>query len=115
MAPDDTTCKRCGTCKKPIAFATGYYACSVSTCNRRSALFAFYSVDCWDAHVPMRRHRDAWANETMAPADTDWAREQERKVRGIIVGSPFGSSDAAAAAAPAVPRHPETSSSKSRG
>jgi len=76
-----------------------HYACSVSTCNRRSALFAFCSVDCWDAHVPVMRHRDAWANEATAPTAAEWAREQEREPRRIIVGSASGSSDAVAAAA----------------
>ncbi len=87
---DDTTWKRCSTCKQPIAFASGYFACSVSTCNRRSALFAFCSVGCWDAHVPVMRHRDAWANEATAPTHAEWAREQERErePRRIVVGSP---------------------------
>ena len=100
MTPDDTTWKRCSTCKKPIAFAAAYYACSVSTCNRHSALFAFCSVDCWDAHVPVMRHRDAWANEATAPTAAEWARQQEheREPRRIVVGGPAGASDSGAAA-----------------
>jgi hypothetical protein len=73
---DETTWKRCSTCKKPIAFASPYYACSVSTCNRKSALFAFCSVACWDGHVPVMRHRDAWAEEETAPTAAEWARQQ---------------------------------------
>ncbi len=98
MTTDDTTWKRCSTCKKPIAFAAGYYACSVSTCNRRGALFAFCSVDCWDGHVPVMRHRDAWANEATAPTAAEWAREQEHEPRRIVVGSTSGASHAAGAA-----------------
>jgi hypothetical protein len=76
MTTDETTWRRCSTCKKPIAFASGYYACSVSTCNRKSALFAFCSVACWDGHVPVMRHRDAWAEEQTAPTAAEWARQQ---------------------------------------
>jgi hypothetical protein len=77
MTSEETTWKRCSTCKKPIAFASGYYACNVSTCNRRAALFVFCSVACWDGHVPVMRHRDAWAVEETAPTAAAWARQQE--------------------------------------
>jgi hypothetical protein len=69
--------KRCSTCKKEIPFQATYWACNVSTCNRqpRTAL-AFCSVGCWDAHVPMLRHRDAWAEEQRAPRREVWERQQ---------------------------------------
>src|SRR5262249_43657430 len=54
-------------CKKPIAFQQTYYVCSVSTCNRTRHDFCFCSVACWDAHVPMMRHREAWAEQQTAP------------------------------------------------
>jgi hypothetical protein len=77
MSTDDpTTWKRCATCKKPIAFVAPYFACSVSTCNRKGTDFAFCTVDCWDAHVPVYRHRDSWADEKTAPTAEQWAREQ---------------------------------------
>jgi len=109
---DDTTWKRCSTCKKPIAFAASYYACSVSTCNRKSALFAFCSVDCWDAHVPVMRHRDAWANEASAPTAAEWAREQaaaaraepSRDPRRIVVGATPTTAPAASARTSRAPR-----------
>jgi len=117
MTTDETTWKRCSTCKKPIAFGAAHYACSVSTCNRRGALFAFCSVDCWDAHVPVMRHRDAWANEATAPTAAEWAREQEqalsrgrehehegREPRRIVVGNAMGAADAAAQRGGAAPR-----------
>jgi histone H3/H4 len=59
--------KLCSECKKPIAFAADYFRCSVSTCNRRRTGLYFCSVPCWDAHVPMMRHRDAWAETARAP------------------------------------------------
>ena len=73
---DATSWKRCSTCKKPIAFATGYFTCNVSTCNRKGTDFAFCSVSCWDAHVPVLRHRDAWAEEQQAPTAAEWAARQ---------------------------------------
>jgi histone H3/H4 len=59
--------KLCSECKRPIAFAADYYRCSVSTCNRKRTALFFCSVSCWDAHVPMMRHRDAWAEPVKAP------------------------------------------------
>ena len=73
---DASTWKRCSTCKKPIAFATDYFTCNVSTCNRKGTDFAFCSVSCWDAHVPVLRHRDAWAEEQRAPTAAEWAARQ---------------------------------------
>jgi len=104
MTTDETTWKRCSTCKKPIAFGAAYYACSVSTCNRRAALFAFCSVDCWDGHVPVMRHRDAWANEATAPTAAEWAREEAHEPRRIVVGNATAAGDAAAQRGGAAPR-----------
>ncbi len=68
--------KRCSTCKRDIPFVSTYWACNVSTCNRARTALAFCSVACWDAHVPMLRHREAWAEEQRAPTQAEWAREQ---------------------------------------
>lgn len=68
--------KRCSSCKKPIAFRSQYYVCSVSTCTRKRTGFSFCSVDCWETHLPMMRHREAWAVEEQAPTREEWAREQ---------------------------------------
>jgi signal transduction histidine kinase len=76
--------KRCSTCKAEIAFVAMYWACNVSTCNRPRTALAFCSVGCWDAHVPMVRHRDAWAEERRAPTRAEWerqVRESEAKER----------------------------------
>lgn len=68
--------RHCSTCKKPIQYGAEYYKCSVSTCNHsRTGLF-FCSVECWDAHVPGARHRDAWAEKERAPSrEAAMARE----------------------------------------
>jgi len=68
--------KRCGNCKKEIPFASTYWVCNVSTCNRPRTALAFCSVGCWDAHVPMLRHRESWAEERQSPSQAEWARRQ---------------------------------------
>jgi hypothetical protein len=67
---------RCNSCKGDIDFAELYYVCSVSTCNRKGSDFRFCSVDCWDAHVPVMRHRDAWAEERRSQTEAQWQRER---------------------------------------
>jgi hypothetical protein len=79
MSTESTAWKRCSTCKKDIAFATGYYACNVSTCNRPRTALAFCTVDCWDAHVPLLRHRDSWAEEKRSPRRDEWERQQREE------------------------------------
>jgi histone H3/H4 len=75
--------KLCSECKKPIAFLADFYRCSVSTCNRKRTALFFCSVSCWDAHVPMMRHRDAWAEKAVAPSRESYlaelAEEQEEE------------------------------------
>lgn len=67
--------KLCSECKKPIAFLADFYRCSVSTCNRKRTGLFFCSVSCWDAHVPMMRHRDAWAEKAVAPSRESYLAE----------------------------------------
>lgn len=64
----------CSTCRKPLAFSELYWVCSVSTCNSKKMPLTFCSVECWDAHVPMMRHRDAWAEERTAPSRQEHQR-----------------------------------------
>lgn len=76
----DTHFRLCSTCKKPIDFGSGYFRCSVSTCNRKRLELYFCSVPCWDAHVPEARHRDAWAEPAVAPSEAEWnARADEER------------------------------------
>jgi hypothetical protein len=60
--------RRCSACKKPIPFGSAFWNCSVSTCNRKRTGLVFCSVSCWEVHLPVARHRDAWAVEKTAPA-----------------------------------------------
>src|SRR4030095_10924764 len=65
---DLTAWRRCSACKNPIALGATYWVCSVSTCNQKRTGLAFCTVSCWDAHLPVARHREAWAEERTAPA-----------------------------------------------
>jgi hypothetical protein len=83
---DASAFKHCSTCKKPIGFGTPYFQCSVSTCNRPRVGLFFCTVECWDAHLPMMRHREAWAEKVTAPtrqayeqAEAETARRDEEK------------------------------------
>ena len=68
--------KVCSTCRRPIPFGANYYQCSVSTCQRGKTSLFFCSVECWDAHLPMMRHREAWAEAVRAPTREEWALQQ---------------------------------------
>lgn len=77
MADERAFWRLCSSCKKELPFQSMYWVCNVSTCNRPRTALAFCSVPCWDAHVPMLRHRDAWAEERRSPTAAEWAREQQ--------------------------------------
>lgn len=66
---------KCSACKNPISFNATHWVCSVSTCNRARTRLVFCTVSCWDSHVAMLRHRDAWAVEAQAPSKDAWDRE----------------------------------------
>jgi hypothetical protein len=66
----------CSACRSDIEFGTKYFQCSVSTCNRARMRLVFCSVVCWDSHVATLRHRDAWAEDKIAPTRAVWEREQ---------------------------------------
>jgi hypothetical protein len=81
---DSAAWRRCSSCKKPIALGATYWVCSVSTCNQKRTGLAFCTVSCWDAHLPVARHREAWAEERTAPAHSERAdagAKQRRLVR----------------------------------
>lgn len=74
--------RKCGSCKKDINYNTTYQACSVSSCNK----LAFCSVDCWDLHVPILNHKNAWAEEGRSPGKPEPTTDQQ--VRRIVVTQP---------------------------
>jgi hypothetical protein len=80
--------RRCSACKNPIALGATYWVCSVSTCNQKRTALAFCTVSCWDAHLPVARHREAWAEERTAPARAEAAEGQRRIVRPAAAPAP---------------------------
>ena len=95
---DSSAWRRCSSCKSPIAFGAMYWVCSVSTCNQKRTGLAFCTVSCWDAHLPVARHREAWAEERIAPARAESGgsgAKQRRIVRPAPTTTPaaLGSDD----------------------
>jgi len=80
--------RRCSACKKTIALGSKYWACNVSTCNRKRTALAFCSVSCWEVHLPGANHREAWAVERTAPLHPDEpaspAKTEQRGRRRIV-------------------------------
>lgn len=70
----ETFWKKCNSCKEPIPYKTLYWVCNVSTCNRKRTGLSFCSVSCWDAHLPLMNHREAWAEERRAPSEEEWQK-----------------------------------------
>lgn len=84
--------RRCNVCKSPIALGAQYWTCSVSTCNQKRTGLVFCSVTCWDVHLPGARHREAWAEEKVAPSRLEEAQKgtAERGRRRIVRTTPPG-------------------------
>jgi hypothetical protein len=68
--------RRCSSCKKEIGFVKTYWVCNVSTCNRKRTGLVFCTTSCWDVHLPLMNHREAWAEERRSPTREAWKREQ---------------------------------------
>jgi hypothetical protein len=95
--------RKCSICKEPIEYGSDQFVCSVSTCRRGKNPLFFCSLGCWEAHLPMMRHRDAWAEQERAPsreqAEREASAEAERS-RAVATAPP---ASAGARAAPATP------------
>lgn len=76
MDPVRSYFRLCSSCKRELPFESTYFTCSVSTCNRKRTGLTFCSLPCFEAHVPIIRHREAWAEEQRAPSRDQWAAEQ---------------------------------------
>jgi hypothetical protein len=103
--------RRCSSCKKEIGFTRTYWVCSVSTCNRKRTGLVFCTTSCWDAHLPLMNHREAWAEERRAPTREEWAREQaaEKAERPAKVEGIFREPQRRIAPTPAPARAPDES------
>lgn len=71
--------RRCSACKDPIPLGATYWACNVSTCNRKRTALMFCSVTCWEVHLPGANHREAWAEERTAPDTPDPTPDEAAK------------------------------------
>jgi hypothetical protein len=80
MNDDRAFYRLCSSCKRELIFGGRYYTCSVSTCNRAKDPMTFCSLPCFEAHVPVIRHREAWAEEQKAPSREQW-QAAEREAR----------------------------------
>ena len=84
--------RRCSACKKAIALGSKYWACNVSTCNRKRTALVFCSVSCWEVHLPGANHREAWAVERTAPLHLDEStspgKSEQRRRRRIARNEP---------------------------
>ncbi len=72
--------RKCGSCKKDIGFNQVYQVCSV--CGGK---YAFCSVDCWDEHVPVMNHKNAWAEENRSPSKSETTNDHP--IRRIVSSS----------------------------
>ncbi len=85
--------RKCSSCKKDIGYVSPYYVCSVTTCQSKITNYAFCSVSCWDAHLPIERHRSgsAGAIERSSPS-----KEQALAApRKVVVARPPGAGSTA--------------------
>lgn len=100
---------RCTECKTEIPFGGRHYVCSVSTCKRSKFRLVFCSATCWDSHLSTVRHRDAWAEEAVAPSKEAWQREQHEAQAVPVARAPItGSRPATSTAATQPIRAPGT-------
>jgi len=78
--------RKCSSCKKDIPLNGIYYVCSVSGCRSHATNYAFCTVLCWDAHVPIERHREdtAAAIEKRAPKNLEPERPEAEKRRIVV-------------------------------
>jgi hypothetical protein len=81
----ENTWRLCGSCKKPIELLAKYYACGISTCRKS----AYCSMPCFDDHVAVFRHKDAWAEEKIAPKNLV-PEEKSRIETNRLVQKPDG-------------------------
>ncbi|MFK7871819.1 MAG: hypothetical protein AB8C84_01430 [Oligoflexales bacterium] len=72
--------KKCGPCGKEITHQTAYFACGTSSCQKS----AFCSLSCWNAHIPLMKHKDAWAEERISPGLND-TRDQNTQIKSTDV------------------------------
>jgi len=66
----------------------------------------FCTIGCWDSHVPLLRHRDAWATEKTSPTRAGWEGELAREAAAEAAASALNVSTPRAASAPVARPNP---------
>ena len=72
-----------------------HYICSISGCRSHATNYVFCDIGCWDAHVPVERHREesAAAIEKRSPRSAEADRPEADKKRIVVQDSKSGLSD----------------------
>lgn len=105
-SPQTSQWRRCSTCKTSIPFEGIYWVCSVSTCNKKRSGMVFCSSTCWDVHVPVMNHRDAWCTERVAPSRDAYDAESNssKKVKNAAPPSAIAKNEQASLGMPSKSR-----------
>lgn len=84
--------RKCSSCKKDLLLGQTYYICSISTCRSNVTNYAFCSIPCWDAHLPVERHREgnAGAIEKKAPNTHAEVQAVASGAKRIVSAAPSG-------------------------
>lgn len=80
---DENAWRRCSSCKADIPFEALYWVCSVSTCNSKRRGLFFCSVDCWEIHLPIMRHRSSSAVERRSPSRASHQASQPKQSKRV--------------------------------
>ena len=62
-----------------------YYQCGISSCKKT----AYCSLNCFDDHIPVFRHKDAWAEECTAPKVHDASTDRLNSAHMVKNNSPI--------------------------
>ena len=100
----DNIWKKCSSCKKNIHVGEKYYICSVSSCQGQRTGYQFCSVACFESHLPGARHRDAWALERKAVAESTQNVATAAPVKQTLIVRPQQSNQASSAGKHQLPR-----------
>ncbi len=79
MEQEENHWKKCSSCKQWIDFESDYWTCNVSTCNRKRTGMVFCTVTCWETHLPLMNHREAWAEDQRAPSRAKFLAQEKNE------------------------------------
>lgn len=74
--PEQNYWRKCGSCKKEIAYNSTYQVCGASSCQK----FAYCSMDCWSLHNSIMNHKNGWSEDRVAPQKPQTENEGVRRL-----------------------------------